>query len=174
MDTQIENLPTVGFIYRLIVGDNWYIGSTYENTQRRMDAHYKQGKLTPERKLYKAVSECGGWKAVRFEIVTTFPFTTKEEMWQQENTYIRLDDPKCLNTNRAILTPEERVEQKREVSSRCKKALYLKRKDDPDWIEKERERARILYAKQKEDPEFMARKRASAVVSYHKRKSNSH
>jgi hypothetical protein len=114
-----------------------------------MAEHYRKAKETPDRKLYKAVASFGGWMNIRIEIVASFLFTTKEDLWKQEDSYIKLDDSNSLNTNRAMLSPEERAEQKKEVSSRCKKTLYVERRKDPEWVASERERHRKLYAKKK-------------------------
>lgn len=166
MDTHIPNLPIAAILYKLLVGDKWYIGTTIEPIQRRMDSHYKQGRQTPDRKLYKAVAEGGGWSNVRCEVLETFSFTTKEDLWRRENHHIRLDDENCLNSNRAILTAEERLEQRNEIKRR-----YWKRHSaDPDFKAKQNEKQKQLYERKKSDPEWLERKRAIARESYHRRK----
>lgn len=169
MDTTIAELPIIAFLYKLIVGDKWYIGSSIESIQARIGRHYRQGLETPDRKLYKTVAEVGGWKNVKVEIITTFSFMTKEDLWKEEDKYMKLDDPLCLNSNRAILTTEERINQKKEVSSRCKRTKYAKDSQDPEWKEKERARARELYNRLKQDPEWMERKRQVSLASYHRK-----
>ena len=171
MDTTVVELPVVSFIYKFIVGDNWYIGSSKTCIANRMKEHYRKAIECPTRKVYKVISEHGGWKNVKVEIITSFSFTTKEDLWREEDKFINLKDPLCLNTSRAILTEDERIQQKREVSSRCKKKKYYEDRKDPDWVEKTRERARALYAKQKQDPEIMKRKREQALASYHRRQA---
>jgi hypothetical protein len=168
MDTTIAELPIVAFLYKLIVGDKWYVGSSIESIQSRMNKHYRQALETPDRKLYKEVAEVGGWKNVKVEVITTFSFDTKEDLWKEEDKHINLDDPLCLNTRRAVLTEEERAELKREVKRRC----WKKWMDDPEFKEAQREKARELYKRQKEDPEFMEKRRKSALASYHKRKDS--
>lgn len=172
MDTTIAELPVVAFLYKLIVGDRWYVGSSRESIQQRMSKHYQQGIATPDRKLYKAVAEAGGWKTVKVEILSTPAFTSKEDLWREEDKHINLADPLCLNSSRAILTEEERKQQKKEVSSRCKKALYAKRREDPEWVQKERERVNALHARRKADPDYLARKREVALASYHRRRAS--
>lgn len=167
MDTTIAELPVVAYLYKLVVGEDWYVGSSIESIQNRMMNHYRQGIATPDRRLYKAVAETGGWKNVRVEILTTLSFNSKEDLWKEEDKHIRLDDPHCLNTRRATLTEEERKDQKNEVKRRC----WKKWMDDPEFREKERERSRALYEKQKSDPAFLQRKREVALASYHRRKN---
>jgi hypothetical protein len=166
MDSTIAELPVVAFLYKLVVGEGWYVGSSIESIQARMSRHYRQGLATPDRKLYKAVADGGGWKNVRVEILTTLPFTSKEDLWREEDKHINTADPNCLNSFRAILTEEERKEQKNDVKRRCWKRWT----EDPEFKERERERQRGLYERQKSDPEFLERKRKTALASYHRRK----
>jgi hypothetical protein len=171
MESTIPTLPVVAFLYKLVIGEKWYVGSSRESIQSRMAKHYQQGIATPTRRLYKAVADGGGWLNVRVEILTTFAFTTKEDLWREENKHINTADPNCLNSFRAILTEDERKEQRKEVSSRCKKALYAQRRQDPEWVAKERERQKALYARRKDDPEWLEKKRAVALASYHRRRA---
>lgn len=166
MDTTIKELPVVAFLYKLIVGEGWYVGSSIQSIQSRMKKHYRQALATPDRRLYKAVAEAGGWANVKVEILTTLSFTSKEDLWKEEDKHVRLDDPHCLNTCRAILTEEERKDQKNQVKRRC----WKKWKEDPEFCERERARQKALYEKKKSDPAFLQRKREVALASYHRRK----
>jgi hypothetical protein len=170
MNTEIIIVPTTAILYKLIVGEDWYYGSTVESLSARLRDHYKRGLLSPDRKLYKAVATLGGWAKVTCEVIDTFPFVSKEELWRAEDRLIKMDNPHCLNINRAILTDEERSTQKAEVSKRCKKVVYDKNRQDPEWIAKERERAKSLYEQSKNDPAYMERKRKAALASYYRRK----
>lgn len=132
-----------------------------------MAKHYRQALQTPDRKLYKAVAELGGWCNIKCEIIETFGFTTKEELWEREDAMINLEDPLCLNTVRAILSSEERAEQKREVKRKC----WKKWMEDPEFAEEKRRKAKELYDRRKSDPEFLAKRREAALASYHRRKA---
>ena len=139
------DIPVIGVIYKLIIGAEYYIGSTVESLQGRMSSHYRQAIETPERKLYKAVLKNGGWETVKLEVIEMNIVKNAEELRNKEETYINKDDVLCLNIKRAVLTPEERVALKKEVSSRCKKAKYAIDSKVPEWREKERAKKKELY-----------------------------
>jgi hypothetical protein len=164
----LPDIPATATLYKLTMGDYWYIGSTSNNIKYRMGVHYNNSLRFPERKLYKQVTGAGGWGNVKCEIVKTVDFTTKADLHKLENEYIRLDDPLCLNMTRATLTEQERVEANREQNRR---AYHRKRAEDPEFLEREKARLKEFYAKRKEDPAFMEMKRQSAMASYYRRKA---
>ena len=163
----LPDVPVMATLYKLSMGDHWYIGSTSNNIKSRMAVHYSNSLRFPERKLYKQVVGAGGWSKVKCEVLRMVEFTNKGDLHKLENEYIRLDDPFCLNMTRATLTEQERVEANRELSRR----LYHRKKEDPEFLEKERARLKAYYARRKEDPEFLEMKRRSALESYHRRKA---
>ena len=167
----MECVPTVSFLYKLTIGEYWYAGSSTQGVAVRLDNHYRKSVLCPTRKLYKHISTNGGWSKVKMEILFVSFTLTPDELLLEEDKLIKLDDPLCLNSFRAVLTPEERVQQKKEVSIKCKKVKYAENRLDPKWVEAEKERARELYKKQMEDPEYAERKRVSALNSYYRRKN---
>ena len=166
MDTVIANIPTIGVLYKLVVGENYYIGSSIDTLSSRLSRHYKTSRETPDRKLYKAVGEGGGWANVKVEVIETLVVLSKQDLWKREDEYIRLDDPKCLNTLRAILTPDERRTQLNETKRRC----WKKWMEDPEFAENQRQKKREFYQRNKTDPEFLEKKREIAKASYHRRK----
>lgn len=155
MDTQIPDVPMVAIIYRILAGDKYYIGSTTEGLQCRMQLHYIDGKVKTERKLYKAVAEAGGWVNVKVSILESFAFTTKKDTFIREDAYIKLDDPNCMNTNRAFVAEDEVVEHIKEAKRRC----YEKIKQDPEKMQKRRERMKMYRAEKSKDPEYLEKRR---------------
>ena len=163
----METIPTVGIIYKLIVGDDYYIGSTTEGLQRRITTHYKGANASPERRLYKAIEDLGGWKDVKCEVLETLVVADQLTLFKKEDEHIRLEDPHCLNTVRAVLSEEERKEQKKAVKRQC----WARWVEDPAFRERERQKAKAAYNRKRNDPEFMERRRKTALESYHRRKN---
>ena len=112
------NQPTIrkGKIYRLICHDgHFYYGSTIQQYLSRRIARHRENSQIARRqqtRVYRYINTIG-WNNVKIELVEEFDYTTKEDMLQRENTYIvkSLNDPLCLNNNRAIVTAEEKAEQ---------------------------------------------------------------
>ena len=148
MDTVIPDLPIEITIYRLTVGDKWYTGSTERFFSDRIRQHYDDGLKYPERKLYKAVSEIGGWKNVRAEVLERFVFVSNPHRWIRENALINLSDPNCLNDIRAHTTAEEKRERLRKNNRADRERL----KNDPERLAKRREADRIAKELIRNDP----------------------
>lgn len=151
----MENIPVVSYVYKLIVGTYWYIGSATENPSKRIKGHYEQSIKTPDRKLYKYIAENGGWNKVKMEILSLSYTRTLEELRNEENALIKLDDPHCLNSSRAKVSEEEKKRFDQYPSYQAKKGKYQEKKKDPvAWAEdqkKRKERYEIL----KQDPEWI-------------------
>jgi len=99
---RIPNVPALSLIYKIVIGDKFYIGSTKGSLAARLLTHYKKAQLFPERKVYKAIAALGGWHCCSVEVLKTFAFTTNEALRLEEKGYINLVDPLCLNSIRAI------------------------------------------------------------------------
>lgn len=99
---RIINIPATALIYRISIGDKYYIGSTKGSLQARLLTHYKKATLFPDRKIYKAIATLGGWHLCTIEVLKTFSYTTKEALLMEEKVLINLSDPLCLNSIRAI------------------------------------------------------------------------
>lgn len=115
----------LGHIYRMLIGDYHYTGSTIETIEHRFRKHQealktKQKKSNETYKVYKHILENGGWEAVKIiELESNIP---EDKLLQKEDSYINLTDPFCLNTYRAVAkivpprTPMyKRGEKKRET-----------------------------------------------------------
>lgn len=99
---RIPNVPALSLIYKIVIGDKFYVGSTKGSLAARLLTHYKKAQLFPERKVYKAIAAFGGWHLCSIEVLKTFEFTTNEALRMEEKNYINLVDPLCLNSNRPI------------------------------------------------------------------------
>ena len=95
-----------GKIYKLCVGDHFYIGSTKESMPDRIGKHKATGLKHPEMRLYKCIAEHGGWGNVIVEVIEE---VSGENLRLKENEHVRkhLDDDLCLNKNRPVRTREE-------------------------------------------------------------------
>ena len=106
-----------GKIYRIIIGDLYYIGSTTMELNKRLQSHRYTSKKHPNMRLYKSVVD---WKDVSIELVEDYPCASKIELLQRENTHIKLDDEKCLNSRPSYQTIEEAKQKEREHNKKYK------------------------------------------------------
>ena len=133
-------------IYKLIVGEFFYYGSTHQSPCERLYTHKVQAKKYPERKIYKHIN--GNWDAVKIEVVERLKCETREEVWVRENEYINkyLTDEKCLNERVAHQTQEE-LTNKRSEAQRI-------RRQNQSAEDKERRRIRHNELQQKRRAEL--------------------
>lgn len=122
-------------IYKLIVGEFFYYGSTHQSPCERLYTHKVQAKKHPDRRLYKHIND--NWDAVKMEVVERLKCETREEVWVKENEYINkyLNDEKCLNERVAHQTKEEYN----------KKRVEAQRNRRKEQSEEERERRRLRH-----------------------------
>ena len=89
-----------------------YVGSTINFTQRKY-AHKRNcdntNNHTYNLKLYKTIRDNGGWDMFNMVVVKEFPCENKRQAEAEEDRCIR-EMKASLNTQRAFITPEERVE----------------------------------------------------------------
>jgi len=115
-----------GKIYRLLCNDgHYYIGSTTKSLRERKAGHEARSKNYTS-KVYDYINTVG-WDTVQIVLVEDFPCETMEALRQKEDEFIApaLDDPMCLNTLRAFLTPE----QGREADNARCRAYYEANKE---------------------------------------------
>ena len=120
--------PLISRIYRITCPDgSYYYGSTsYKYLSARIYAH-KRDSLRPgnaKNRLYTHIKANGGWDAVKIEEMEILEGGSKTDIRIKENAYILQHEgnPKCLNHNRAYVTPEEKVTRNRECQKRWKQA----------------------------------------------------
>jgi hypothetical protein len=94
-------VPAQAILYKIIIGTKYYVGSTKGSLQARLLVHYKKSTLFPNRKVYKAIADLGGWSLCTIEIIKMFAFTTAEALRLEEKAFINLADECCLNSIRS-------------------------------------------------------------------------
>lgn len=127
----------IGTVYKLTLHDDrTYIGSTRQKLMKRINNHqYKDS-------------------VIGLEVLETILNPTKIDLRKLEQYYINNND--CINYNKAFTTnAQKEYEKKRSINSdTCdmekvikkrinRKNYYAKKKNDPNWIESERQRNRL-------------------------------
>ena len=155
----LADIPRNGTIYRLVLGEYYYTGSTFETIHHRVKEHkgcVKRG--GGNRKLYKHITENGGWDAVKVLVLET-NILDEATLLRKEQSYINLADPYCLNSVPSVAEvipkrpskprSEERKAYDRTYYEVHKEHLKKKRmdsynaqKDDPEFREKHRRQGR--------------------------------
>jgi hypothetical protein len=107
-----------GKIYVLSVGPYFYLGSSICPLNVRLSVH-KQDSKSRNSKLYRKINEIG-WDNVSIELIEDYPCTDKMALELREVFYIlqHLNDPYCLNTNRAYVDAHEALETNRRACKR--------------------------------------------------------
>ena len=97
-------------VYKII--DNtenqyYYIGSTHSTLSKRLYNHKQEGRLHPEQRKNKYFNSID-WN-VRIILINEFKLENKDQLRREEDKIIRecINDPKCLNMRREIITPDE-------------------------------------------------------------------
>ncbi|MGH6608732.1 MAG: hypothetical protein ACRECQ_00595 [Burkholderiaceae bacterium] len=70
------------------VGDKRYVGSTIKTMPQRMAGHRADTTNAPERRLYDAIADAGGWSAATIEILEVYPCSSEvrgERHWFDEH-----------------------------------------------------------------------------------------
>jgi len=117
-------------VYKIVVGDKFYFGSTMAPLKERIRTH----KLDYERlttTLYSAIKELGGWETVSVECVMECDNPKVEE-----DRLIRehWGNPLLLNERRAAVSDAEKLVENREYYARLKE-------QNPDKIKEYRSKA---------------------------------
>ena len=97
-----------GKIYRLKCSDGrFYIGYTEKSLEERLKKHISKSKEKREqgRKLYKHISNIGGWEKVKIELLVDVVGTSRAELLSIEsniieNSFLELG---CLNSGRSFI-----------------------------------------------------------------------
>jgi hypothetical protein len=106
-----KNFPGA-VVYVLQCIDNYYyIGSTVNHPRYRLNNHKKDSIKFPERFVYDHILKIG-WPNVQLQVIEEYPCYTRKELYLKEDEYIKesIQDPYCLNHNRALLSAEEHKE----------------------------------------------------------------
>ena len=86
----------------------FYIGSTCNPLSKRLYWHKYNAKKQPDRKVYKYFNSIG-WDKVKIVLIEEQFLDNKQQLLREEDRVIQMyiDDEKCLNSIRALITPEE-------------------------------------------------------------------
>jgi hypothetical protein len=106
-----------GKIYRIQCNDDrFYIGSTTQILSQRLH-HHKQLSKTDNTIFYQHMRKLG-WENATIVLIENYPCDTSQELHQQEDIHIaqHIDNPLCLNQNRAFLSDERRQEEMKEYT----------------------------------------------------------
>jgi predicted GIY-YIG superfamily endonuclease len=110
-------------IYKISVGDYTYIGSTRDYVQRKQS--HKSASKTKEFKVYQLIREAGGWD--KCEMVPIEEFECEEQLQARiREEYWRREYNANMNSCRAHITEEERIEQKLEARKVWGKQVSVK------------------------------------------------
>jgi len=125
-----------GHIYKLSIGDDFYIGSTSSYYVCNRWAGHKHDCDDPKRKqynypLYKRIRELGGWDKVKRECLWT---GETDNLRKLEDDYVNELKP-TLNITRPYETEEQRKERKKETE----RLRWLNHKEE---LKKKREEER--------------------------------
>lgn len=98
-----------GKIYKLKCSDGrFYIGYTEKTLEERLKKHISKSREKREqgRKLYKHISNIGGWDNVKIELICDISGSTRAELLALENKIIENSflEMGCLNSGRSFIT----------------------------------------------------------------------
>ena len=103
------NIYQRGKIYSMTGDDgHYYIGSTTMSLTDRFH-HHKEFSKAHDTRVYEYCKRVG-WKNITIELLEDYPCNSSEELREREEYHLApvREDPLCLNTIRAFLTPEVR------------------------------------------------------------------
>jgi GIY-YIG catalytic domain len=98
-----------GKIYRLVCSDGrFYIGYTEKTLEERFKKHISKSREKREsgRKLYKHISNIGGWEQVKIELICDISGASRPELLALESSIIENEflELGCLNSGRSFIT----------------------------------------------------------------------
>jgi hypothetical protein len=119
----------IGRIYKLEGGDKFYIGSTTCSLNKRFSRHKSKSKerIAENRPIYLHFKNIG-WDNVTINLIDEFTYSSKQDILRREDDEIKkyIGDPRLLNNNRCIISPEEKKERDNEYSKN-------RRKQNPEY-----------------------------------------
>ena len=145
----IADIPVLGVVYGLHIGEYHYTGSTTDTIHNRYRSHLSAFKCDEkkDRKLFKHISDNGGWEAVKVSILEKD--ILEANLTAKENSYTNISDPFCLNSYQPIapLVPVAPNKPRSEGRKAYDKTYYEQRKEELKTRRMER------YAEDMKDPE---------------------
>jgi len=157
-------MARIGTLYRIVVGQQYYIGSTMqEPAEKRWWDHKSNAKNTKchmhNYAVYVKMREFG-IENCQFEIIRQFEIMSKIEATKEENIEMaKYTDEQLLNVRNAFLSRANRKKRERQRAKRQRESE--KAKDPEGFLKKEREKQKAQRLKQKaKNPElFIQRQR---------------
>ena len=120
-----ENKYSHSKVYKLVyqINNYFYIGSTTTELFKRLSRHRKCALQTPNTKLYRYMNTIGR-ENFKIVLISEHNLESRIQLIREEDIVIQkyINDEKCLNSNRSLLTEEEHKQSDRD---RCK--LYKAR-----------------------------------------------
>lgn len=133
------NIYRCGKIYSMRGEDgHYYIGSTTMSLTDRF-RHHKEFSKTHDTRVYEYCKRVG-WKNITMELLEQYPCDSSEELHEREEYHLApvREDPLCLNTIRAFLTPEVRKMAVKQYYKENREQLVsyqeIYRKEHPDRV----------------------------------------
>lgn len=118
-----------GKIYKIEINGQLYVGSTCQLLCQRRGNHVRKSIDYPNRKLYKCITENGGWDNVKLILIINFPCKSIEELLAEEDKYIKELKPE-LNSKNAVFDKERYViANKKRCKEYCKE-YYIANKEE--------------------------------------------
>lgn len=131
METDNNQQKTImAKVYKLYCDDgHFYYGSTKQKyLSVRLWSHRDDSKKEAYKnnKAYAHINKIG-WDRVKAILVEEFEYSTREDMKRRENNHIvkDLNNPLCLNHNRAIVSDTERIEMIKERNKKLSEPLKV-------------------------------------------------
>jgi hypothetical protein len=75
-------------LYTIDTNQIVYIGSTYNQLSKRIYQHKQLEKKHPERKMYKFISENGGFENIKIVLIENIKVENRDELRKIEQKYI--------------------------------------------------------------------------------------
>ena len=106
-----ENKYSRSKVYKLVdqINNYFYIGSTTSELSKRLSWHKQHIQQHPDRKLNRYMDTVGkdNFKII---LIEEFNLSSTIQLLREEDKYIQqyINDDKCLNSFRAMRSPEER------------------------------------------------------------------
>lgn len=144
-----------------------YVGST-KNLNKRLTKHFSNYKNGDQSKLYRMIDNSpNGWNDIDIEELESMTGNVEDARMREE--YYRITLEANMNSNKCILTPEQRVEISRAYYWEHKEAVLIKKRDfykaNADELNK---KSLERYNRLKTDINFIQKRRVNGLKSYYK------
>lgn len=122
----------MGYIYKIIINDKFYIGSTRRRPKDRLREHKSRANKKYDWDLYNYINDNNiQWDTITYEILEENEINTDKELKEVEKKYIKeyLDQDCCLNMTLPNRSDKEYRCDYKEILDEKKREYYNKNKD---------------------------------------------